>query len=253
MPTSFKNKTVLVTGGTSGIGETTAKSFAQAGARVALTGRRVERGQAIVEEIKASGGDALFIQTDITDTGQVEAMVAKTVEQYGGLDIAFNNAGIEGVMAPITEQTDENYDAVFNANVRGVLNAMRFEIPAMLKGGGGAIVNNASVAGLIGMGALSVYCASKHAVVGLTKCAALEWAKEGIRINAVCPAAIETDMYQRFTGDDDQAKDYFTSLHPIGRVGTAQEIADAVLWLSSDEASFMVGQPIAVDGGFTVQ
>ena len=253
MPTSFKDKIVLVTGGTSGIGETTAQAFAKAGARVALTGRRADRGQAVAQQIQASGGEAIFIQTDITDTAQVQAMVAKTVEHFGGLNIAFNNAGLEGVLAPITEQTDENYDAVFNANVRGVLNSMRFEIPAMVKTGGGAIVNTSSIAGQIGMGTLSVYCASKHAVIGLTKCAALEWAKEGVRINAVCPAAIETDMYTRFTGDNDEAKKYFTSLHPIGRVGTAQEVANLVLWLSSDEASFMVGQAIGIDGGFTAQ
>ena len=253
MTKTFEGKIALVTGGTSGIGETAAKAYAKAGAKVALTGRRAERGHAVADEINQSGGEAVFIQTDITDAAQVEKMVAKTVEQFGGLDVAFNNAGLEGILAPIAEQTDENYDAVFNANVRGVMNSMKYEIPAMLKNGGGAIVNNSSIAGLIGMGTLSVYCASKHAVIGLTKCAALEVAAEGIRINAICPAAIETDMYDRFTGEDEKNKEYFASLHPIGRVGTASEVASLALWLSSDAAGFMIGQAIAVDGGFTVQ
>ncbi len=253
MTASFSEKIVLITGGTSGIGEATAKAFAAAGARVAITGRRADRGQAVVDAIQAAGGEAIFIQTDVTDTTQVEAMVAKTVEKFGGLDVAFNNAGLEGDLVPITEQTDANFDAVFNANVRGVMNSMKYQIPAMLKSGGGAIVNNSSIAGLIGMGGMSVYCASKHAVIGLTKAAALEWGKEGVRINAVCPAAIETDMYDRFTGDDADAQAYFASLHPIGRVGQPHEIADVVLWLCSDAASFMVGQSIPVDGGFTVQ
>ncbi|NKB25800.1 MAG: SDR family oxidoreductase [Kiritimatiellae bacterium] len=252
MEITFKEKVALVTGGTSGIGEATAKAFAKAGARVAITGRRADRGQAVADQIKESGGEAFFVSTDITDTVQVESMVAQTVKQYGRLDIAFNNAGIEGDLAPLTEQTDDNFDVVMNANVRGVLNSMKFEIPAMLKNGGGSIVNNSSIAGMIGMETLSVYCASKHAVIGLTKCAALECANKGIRINAVCPAAIETDMFSRFTQDDEQNREYFTSLHPIGRVGTVEEVANLVLWLSSDRAGFMVGQSIAVDGGFTV-
>lgn len=253
MTETFEEKIVLVTGGTSGIGEAAARAYAEAGARVALAGRRADRGEAVADAINKAGGDVVFIQTDITDTEQVKAMVAKTVERFGGLDIAFNNAGIGGLLVPLNEQTDANFDAVFDTNVRGVMNSMKFEIPAMLERGGGAIVNTSSVAGSIGMETESVYSASKHAVLGLTRSAALEFAAKGIRINAVCPGVIATDMYTQYIRKYPETKDYLDGLHPIGRVGTAIEVANLVLWLSSGAAGFMVGQAIPVDGGFTSQ
>ena len=171
---------------------------------------------------------------------------------YGRLDIAFNNAGVE-VMGPITDFTEADYRRVFDINVLGVLLSLKYEIPAMLKTGGGAIVNTGSIAGEIGMGGLAIYAGTKHAINGITKSVALEYAKQKIRVNAVAPAAIETDMLERFTGGKDEMRNYFASLHPIGRVGKSEEIANAVLWLSADEASFVTGQTLVVDGGFTAQ
>ncbi|MCA8965412.1 MAG: SDR family oxidoreductase, partial [Planctomycetes bacterium] len=199
-----------------------------------------------------AGGDGLFVKADVSVAADVERLVATTVSTYGRLDIAFNNAGVESaVMAPTADQDDDDFDKVMNINVKGVYLSLKYEIPAMLKGGGGAIVNTSSVAGLIGMGGVGPYVASKHAVIGLTKSAALEYSKAGVRVNAVAPAAIETPMLERFT--EAVPKDFLTSLHPIGRLGQPEEIADAVVWLSSPQASFVSGQTIAVDGAFTAQ
>lgn len=180
-------------------------------------------------------------------------MVEKTVANYGLLDYAFNNAGIEGSVAPLAEQTVDNYEAVLGINVRGVFLSMKYEIPEMLKAGGGAIVNMSSVGGLVGFPSLALYVASKHAVLGLTKTAALEYAKSGIRINAVSPAVIETDMVDRIFGKEEKMRQQLAALHPIGRVGKSEEIASAVLYLCSDGASFVTGQTLALDGGFTAQ
>jgi NAD(P)-dependent dehydrogenase (short-subunit alcohol dehydrogenase family) len=254
MSPRYEDKVVLVTGGTSGIGRETAIAFAREGASVMITGRRAGLGAEVVAEIEQlDSGRCHFLQADVTNLEDIQRMVSETVSKFGRLDVAFNNAGLEGDLVPLTEQTPENYEHVFSANVRGVLFSMKYEIPAMLKTGGGSIINNASIAGLIGMPGLSVYAASKHAVIGLTKSASLEWGKEGVRINAVAPAAIETEMFERFTGGDDDARAQFAGLHPIGRVGKPHEIASAVLWLGSDEASFMVGHTLTVDGGFTAQ
>ncbi len=250
----YEDKVVLVTGGTSGIGRETALAFAKEGASVVVTGRRAGLGAEVVAEIEQlESGRGHFIQADVTKPEDIERMVSETVSKFGRLDVAFNNAGLEGEVVPVTEQSLENYERVFSANVLGVLLSMKYEIPAMLETSGGSIINNASIAGLIGMPGLSVYAASKHAVIGMTKSASLEWGKEGVRINAVAPAAIETDMFERFTGGDDNAKAQFAEYHPIGRVGKPEEIASAVLWLGSDEASFMVGHTLTVDGGFTAQ
>lgn len=251
----MKGKVALVTGATGGIGRAAAVEFARRGAHVAITGRREEEGRRTIDLLKPLGVKALYIRADAADEAQTKDAVARIVKELGGLHFAFNNAGVEGEPGkPVTEQTVEEYRKVFDINVLGVMLSMKHEIPAILASGGGAVVNNASIAGRIGMAGVSVYVASKHAVLGLTKCAAMEFSKAGVRVNAVSPAAIETDMYERFVGSmgGQQARDYMASLHPIGRVGKADEVAKAVVWLCSDEASFVTGHDLLVDGGFTV-
>ncbi len=255
---SFQDKVVLVTGGSSGIGRTTAIAFAREGAKVVVTSRRENEGKETVRLMKEVGSEGLFIRTDVSKEGDVKAMVEATVKAYGRLDYAFNNAGIEGNAAPLAEQTVDNYEAVLGINVRGVFLSMKYEIPQMLKNGRGAIVNMSSIAGLIGFPGFSLYIASKHAVLGLTKTAALEYAKSGIRINAVSPAVIETDMVDRFigkigVGKEGETRQQLAAMHPIGRTGKPEEIASAVLYLCSDGASFVTGQALTIDGGYTAQ
>ena len=252
MTNIFTNKVALVTGGTSGIGRATALAFARAGAKVVVAGRRETEGQAVIAEISAAGGEAIFVRTDVTQEAEVEALVAKTVATYGRIDAAFNNAGVEW-LGPLAELTEADYRRVFDTNVWGVVASLKYEVPAMLKNGGGAIVNTSSVAGHIGMAGVSLYAGSKHAVEGLTKAAALEFAKQGVRINAIAPAAIETPMLDRFVGGAEDQRKYFASLHPIGRMGRAEEIADAVLFLCSGASSFITGESLKIDGGFTAQ
>ena len=248
---TFEGKVALVTGGTSGIGKATAIAFARAGAKVVLTGRREKEGEAVVKEIKKLGGEAVFVRTDITNDADVKAMVKFVVDKFGKLDIAFNNAGGEW-NAPLDQVTESEYRRIFDTNVWGVLNSMRHEIPVMLKNGGGAIINTSSALGHVGLPQVSVYNASKHAVEGLTKSVALEFAKQNIRINAVAPAAVATEMVDRFAGKEGNMRDYLASLHPVGRIGTSEEIAAAVLYLASDAAKFTTGTSLVVDGGFTI-
>jgi NAD(P)-dependent dehydrogenase (short-subunit alcohol dehydrogenase family) len=255
---SFQDKVALITGGSSGIGRATAVAFAREGVKVVVTSRRENEGKETVRLIKEAGGEGLFIRTDVSKEADVKAMVEGTVKAYGHLDYAFNNAGIEGNAAPLAEQTVDDYESVLGINVRGVFLSMKYEIPQMLKNGGGAIVNMSSIDGLIGFPGISLYVASKHAVIGLTKSAALEYAKSGIRINAVGPGAIETDMVDRFVskvsaGKEEEIRQQFAAMHPIGRFGKPEEIASAVLYLCSDGASFVTGQTLALDGGFTAQ
>ena len=253
MQTSFQNKVVLITGATSGIGKVSALAFGKAGAKVIVSGRREAEGLAVVAEIKAAGGEATFVKADVAVEKDVAALVAKTVATYGRIDIAFNNAGVE-LTGSIVDATEVDYRRVFDINVWGVLTSMKHEIPVMLKQGAGVIINTSSVAGHIGMAGASVYVASKHAVEGLTKAAAIEYAKQGIRVNAVAPAAIETDMMNRFTGGgNEEALAYMRTLHPVGRLGRSEEIANAVLFLASDAASFITGTSLNVDGGFLAQ
>jgi len=244
---TFEGKVALVTGGTSGIGKTTAIEFARAGAKVVLTGRREKEGAEVVREIKKLGGDGAFVRADVARDADVKAMVSFTVDKYGKLDVAVNNAGVEW-KGPLDQATEAEYRRIFDINVWGVLNSMRHEIPAMLKTGGGAIVNTSSVAGHVGLAQVSVYIASKHAVEGLTKSVALEFAKQNIRVNAVAPGVIATEMFDRFAGDE--LRDQIVSIVPVGRVGAGEEIAAAVLYLASDAAKFTTGTSLVVDGGF---
>ena len=256
MVQQFTDKVVLITGGGSGIGKATAIRFGAEGAKVIIGNRNEQAGQEVVKKITDAGGIASFKKTDVTKAEDVKALVDHTVSLYGRLDAAFNNAGTEGTPSPLAEDTEENFHHIFDANVKGVWLSMKYEIETMLSHGGGSIVNVSSIAGLIGFPQLGMYTASKHAVLGLTKAAAIEYGSQGIRINAVSPAAIETDMLNRFAGggspeEKQQTLDGMKAMHPIGRLGKPEEIAGAVIWLCSDDASFMLGQSVTVDGGFT--
>ncbi len=248
----LSGKVALVTGGTSGIGKATAIAFARAGAKIVLAGRREKEGAQVVDEIRKLGGDAAFVRTDVAKDADVKAMVDFTIGKYGRLDVAFNNAGVEW-KGPLEQANEAEYRRVFDVNVLGVLNSMRHEIPLMLKTGGGAIVNNSSVAGHVGLAQVSVYIASKHAVEGLTKSIALEFAKQNIRVNAVAPGVIATDMLDRFAGKEGEIRDSLTSIIPVGRTGAGEEIAAAVLYLCSDDAKFTTGTSLVVDGGYLAQ
>src|SRR6266849_1998038 len=248
----LNGKVAVVTGGTSGIGKATALAFARAGAKVVLTGRREKEGAGVVAEIEKHGGAASFIRADVAKETEVKAMVDFAVDTYGRLDVAFNNAGVE-CKGPLDQATEGEYRRVFDINVWGVLNSMRHEIPLMLKTGGGAIVNNSSVAGHVGLAEVSIYMASKHAVEGLTKSIALEFAKQNIRVNAVAPGVIATDMLDRFAGKEGEIRDSLASITPVGRIGTGDEIAAAVLYLCSDDAKFTTGTSLVVDGGYLAQ
>jgi len=250
MTTELRDKVGIVTGGTSGIGRDAAVLFAKAGAKVVVAGRREAEGKETIDLVRAAGGEGLFVRTDVSKAADVHALVQKTVEKFGRLDIAFNNAGIEGNWMPIAEQSEEDWDRTIDINLKSVWLSLKYQIRQMLKqGGGGAIVNMASVAGLIGSAGAATYCASKHGVMGLTKAAALENARSGIRVNVVCPAVIETPMGERLFGEP-EFKKFALGLHPIGRFGSPMEVAQAVLWMCSDRASFMTGQSLVLDGGF---
>jgi NAD(P)-dependent dehydrogenase (short-subunit alcohol dehydrogenase family) len=248
---TFTGKVALVTGGTAGIGRATALAFGKEDAKVVVAGRNADAGAAVVKEIQRAGGEATFVRADVTNAADVQALIDKTLATYGRLDVAFNNAGVDGDFGPLHEASEQNYDHIFDANVRGVFLSMKAQIPVMLKNGGGVIVNNASIGGLIGFPGVALYAASKHAVIGLTKSAALEYAKQGVRVNAVAPAAIQTEMMDRFT--QKVPREALVSAHPIGRIGTPEEIAAGVLWLCSPGASFVTGHTLAIDGGFTAQ
>lgn len=247
-------RVALITGGSSGIGRATALAFAREGAKVVVADYVVEGGERTVKMIKDAGGQAVFVKADVSRAKEVEAMVKKTVETYGRLDCAFNNAGVEGKIANTAECSEENWDRTIAINLTGVWLCMKYEIPEMLKQGGGSIVNTASVAGLVGFVGLPAYNASKGGVVQLTRTAALEYAKSGIRVNAVCPGVIRTPMVERLLDGSNQYNEAtLTAGEPIGRMGKPEEIAEAVVWLCSDAASFVTGLPMAVDGGWVAQ
>jgi NAD(P)-dependent dehydrogenase (short-subunit alcohol dehydrogenase family) len=248
----FDQQVALVTGGASGIGRAAALAFAREGAAVVVSDVNDEQGAETVSLIIANGGDALYIRTDVSKAAQVEALIAGTIQTYGRLDCAFNNAGVGGMMGPLQEKTEGEWDSVMNVNLKGVWLCMKYEIPAMLANGGGAIVNMASVAGLLGFAHASIYDASKHGVIGLTKTAAIEQAAKHIRINAVCPGFTDTPMVSTMVEVAPQMGRAVTA-NPMRRMGKPEEIADAVVYLCSHKASFITGQALALDGGMTIQ
>ena len=251
MAGKFDNKVALVTGGNSGIGRAAALAFAREGAKVIIAARRGPEGQETVRMIKDAGGEAIFVQTDVSRAAEVEAMVKKTVEAYGRLNYAFNNAGISKRVS-LVELTEEDFDRVISINLKGVWLCMKSEILQMLKQGGGAIVNTSSGYGLFGSSrGVSAYAASKHGVIGLTKAAALEYAKAGIRVNAVLPCWILTPMVENTLRNDPQLEARILDHEPVGRMGTPEETAEAVVWLCSDAASFVTGHSMVIDGGLT--
>jgi len=247
----LEGRVAVITGGSSGIGRAAAVAFAREGAQVAIGARRQQEGEETARLVREAGGQALFVQTDVSQTDQVQRLIQAAVERWGHLDCAFNNAGIEGDAFVLTaDYSEDTWDKIIAINLTGVFLSMKYEIQQMLKHGSGTIVNMSSIAGLTGGGIGSPYFASKHGVVGLTKAAAIEYAKSGIRVNAVCPAVIDTDMAQRGFSE---MWDVVVNMHPVGRVGKPQEVADAVVWLCSDRASFITGVPLPVDGGLLAQ
>ncbi len=253
MSKQFEGKVALVTGASSGIGRASALAFAREGAKVIVADVLVEGGEETVRMIKEAGGEALFVKTDVSKASEVENLIHKAVETYGRLDCASNNAGIEGQSAPTADCSEENWDRTININLKGAWLCMKYEIPQMLKQGGGAIVNTASVAGLVGFQGLPAYSASKGGIIQLTRVAALEYAKAGIRVNAVCPGVIRTSMVERLQGGQAEAEAGFIAMEPVGRMGKPEEIAEAIVWLCSDAASFVTGHPMVVDGGLVAQ
>ena len=239
-------KVAIITGGSSGIGRAAAVALAKQGVKIAIAARRAKEGEETVRLVKEAGSEGIFVKTDVANENDVRSLVEKTVKTYGRLDYAFNNAGIEEMTTPLVDQTSNVFDQIMNVNVKGVWLSMKYEIPEMIRTGGGAIVNTSSGAGVVGYPQQPIYIASKHAVLGLTKSAALEYAKSGIRINAIAPGVTETEMVERV---DKQLIESLKSITPIGRIGDPQEIANAVVWLLSDKASFVLGHTLLVDGG----
>ncbi|MEO7251241.1 MAG: SDR family oxidoreductase [Arenimonas sp.] len=249
---SFANKTALITGAASGIGRGAALAFARSGANVVVGDIDATAGQDTVQNIIQAGGKAIFVRADVAVSADVEALVAAAVNTYGRLDCAFNNAGIEEEHQRLADSDEALFDRMMDINVKGVWLCMKHEIGQMLRQGGGAIVNTASVAGLVGAPKHAIYSASKHAVVGLTKSAAIEYGKKGIRVNSVCPGVIRTAMLERALERDANWEATLTHLHPIGRLGEVEDVVNAVLWLCSDASAFVTGHQLAVDGAMTI-
>ncbi len=248
---NFTDKVVLITGAGNGIGRATALAFAQQGASVVVADMSRSAGEETTALITQAGGIATFILCDVTKDQDVQSMIDGTIETYGKLDIAFNNAGIEIESSKLADGDEATYDKIMDVNVKGVWRCMKYQIPALLKQSTSAIVNTASIAGLGAAPKMSIYSASKHAVIGLTKSAAVEYGKKGLRVNAICPAVIDTEMFKRATQNDPQKEQYVKSLHPVGRIGQPEEVAAAVLYLCSDLAGFTTGIALPIDGGAT--
>ncbi|RPJ69239.1 MAG: SDR family oxidoreductase, partial [Alphaproteobacteria bacterium] len=232
------------------IGAASALLFARSGASVVVADLRVDQGEEVVKRIHSEGGKAIFIKCDIAQESEIKKLINMTIETFGKLDCAFNNAGIEGDVADTTAATNDNWERVININLRGIWLCMKYQIPEMLRNGGGSIVNCSSIAGLVGFAGIGAYTASKHGVIGLTQSAAIEFAQKNIRVNAICPGVIQTPMVQRFTKGDDVALKNLVEGAPIGRAGRPEEIAHAALWLCSDASSFVTGHPLVADGGW---
>lgn len=248
----FNEKVVLVTGGSSGIGKATALMFAQEGAKVVIAGRRVAEGEQTVHEICEIGGDAIFLKTDVSQASEIEALVNKTVDIYGRLDCAFNNAGVSK-MCSLIDSSEEDWDYIINTNLKGIWLSLKYETAQMLKQGSGAIVNMASLAAVAGTANMSIYSASKGGVIALTTATAIEYAKSNIRINVVSPAVIKTPILEKILPGSQLDRFIADHPHPIGRLGTPDEVGEAVKWLCSDKASFITGQNIMIDGGYSAQ
>ncbi len=250
----FEGKVALITGGSSGIGRASALAFARESAKVIIADVNVEDGEETLRMIKEAGGEAIFIKTDVSKAVEVEAMVNKAIETYDRLDYAFNNAGIAGDWDLTADCTEENWDRIIDINLKGIWLGMKYEIPQILKQGGGSIVNTSSGWGLVGTAdGAPAYVASKHGIIGLTKAAALEYAKDGLRVNAVCPGSIRTPLLESLFREDPEFEALVISRHPMGRIGMLDEVAEAVMWLCSDAASFVTGHAMAVDGGYVAQ
>ncbi len=250
---TFADKTALITGAGSGIGRAAALAFARAGANVVVADIDPNAGAETIAQIEAEAGTALFVVANVSQPEAVENMVTATVNAYGSLDCAFNNAGIQGELSQTADCSEENWDRIIGINLKGVWLCMKYQITQMLKQGGGAIVNNASNFGLVGSGGMPAYSASKHGVIGLTKTAALEYAQTGVRVNAVCPGPVQTPLVDKILAGQPDIIDTIISREPVGRMGDPEEIADAVVWLCSSQASFVVGAALSVDGGFVAQ
>jgi NAD(P)-dependent dehydrogenase (short-subunit alcohol dehydrogenase family) len=250
VPRTLDGKVALITGASSGIGRASALELARRGARVVVSARRKDAIDELAAQIKREGFEALPTQADVNVEAEVERLVAQTLDAFGCLDIAFNNAGTEGDFTPFLDQSNETYDTIFNANVRGVFWSMKYEARAMLRQGSGTIINNASMGGVIGFANAALYIASKHAVIGLTKTASLEWFREGVRVNALCPGLIDTPFQDRIWPSD-AAKQQFGAASVPGRMGTSEEMAKVVAFLASDDASFVSGHSLLADGGYT--
>lgn len=254
MAKSLQGKVAIITGGNAGIGKATARLFAAEGAKTVVCARRREEGEETVNEIVKSGGIASFVKADVSVKADVKALVDETVNLYGGVDILFNNAGISGTPGtPITDLDEAEWEQVININLKGVWLGMKYAIPVMRENGGGSIVNMSSIYGLLGSHLqMPAYTASKHGVIGLTKSGARDYAVDNIRVNAICPAYIHTEMVDGPMAEDPELAKTVNGLHPIGRLGTVEEIAEAVLWLASDKSSFVTGHSLAADGGVTL-
>ena len=249
----FENKIAIVTGGGSGIGQTCALTFAGAGAKVVVADVQPKRGNPAAVKVNGTRREATFIALDVAVGKDVEGPISRTVTTYGGLDIAYNNAGIEPPVAKMADIVEEDWDKVISINMKSIWLCMKYEIKAMLERGGGAIVNMASVVGFLGQPEMASYVAGKHAVLGLTRTAALEYVADNIRVNAVCPAIVDTPMVERFTKGDAEVVAALTAQYPMKRLLDPQEVADAVLWLCSDKASYLNGHSLVMDGGFSIQ